>query len=110
MGRPRRWVDQPLPYLEEEAFGPVPARFRQYRYVNNSEFVAQACERGIELFAIVFEAQAWELPAGLVDGTVVAQTERRGVTKPTTVGLREFSQDTDRARGSRSATTSRTVW
>ncbi len=83
-----------LPYLEEEAFGPVPARFRQYGYVTESEFVHHARERGIELFAIVFEAQAWELPAELDDaGTVLAQTVTRGVGRPVRVGLREFGAD-----------------
>jgi hypothetical protein len=82
-----------LPYLEEEAFGSIPARFRQYGFVNDSEFIAHAKARGIDLFAIVFEAQAWEFPAEIVDGEVVAQNELRGVAEPTTVGLREFSQD-----------------
>jgi len=84
-----------LPYLEEEAYGPVPARFRQYGYVTESEFIAHARERGIELFAIVFEAQAWELPAELDDdGEVLALTVTRGVGRRTTVGLREFATDT----------------
>lgn len=83
-----------LPYLEEEAYGPVPARFRQHGYVTDAEFVAHARDRGIELFAIVFEAQAWELPAELVDGDVVAQTELRGAGGRATVGLREFSRGT----------------
>lgn len=84
-----------LPFLEEEAFGPIPSRFRQYGYVTESEFIAAARARGIDLFAIVFEAQAWELPAELdEDGEVVAQTELRGAGRPVTVGLREFSSDT----------------
>lgn len=84
-----------LPFLEEEAFGPIPSRFRQYGYVTESEFIAAARARAIDLFAIVFEAQAWELPAELDDdGEVVAQTELRGAGRPATVGLREFSSDT----------------
>lgn len=82
-----------LPYLEEEAFGQVPARFRHYGYVNESEFIAHAKQRDIDLFAIVFESQAWEFPAEIVEGEVVAQNEVRGVAPRTTVGLREFSSD-----------------
>ena len=83
-----------LPYLEEEAYGPVPARFRHYGYVNESEFIAHARERDIDLFAIVFESQAWEFPAEVVDGEVVAQNELRGAAPRSTVGLREFSAGT----------------
>ena len=83
-----------LSYLEEEAFGAIPARFRQYGFVNDSEFIAHAKDRGIDLFAIVFEAQAWEFPAEIVDGEVVAQNELRGAAPATTIGLREFSQNT----------------
>ena len=46
-----------LPYLEEEAFGDIPARFRQYGFVNDSEFIAAARARGIAVFGIVFECQ-----------------------------------------------------
>ncbi len=82
-----------LPYLEEEAFGAVPARFRQHGFVNDSEFIAYAKQKGIDLFAIVFEAQAWEFPAEIANGEVLAQNQLRGATAaPTTVGLREFSQ------------------
>jgi hypothetical protein len=83
-----------LPYLEEEAYGPVPARFRHYGYVSESEFIHHARERDIDLFGIVFESQAWEFPAELVDGEVVAQNEVRGAAPRTTIGLREFSSDT----------------
>jgi hypothetical protein len=87
-----------LPFLEEEAFGSVPARFRQQGYVNDSEFIAATRLRGIDLFAIVFEAQAWEFGAEVIDGEVVAQNELRGAAATTTLGLREFGQD----RGPRS--------
>lgn len=84
-----------LPYLEEEAHGPIPARFRQYGYVTDAEFIAEARERGIDLFAIIFEAQAWELPAEVdAEGDVLAQAELRGAGQRTWVGLREFSQST----------------
>lgn len=82
-----------LSYLEEEAFGQIPARFRQHGYVNDSEFIQHAKARGIDLFAIVFEAQAWEFPAEIVDGEVLAQNQLRGAAPASTVGLREFSSD-----------------
>ena len=83
-----------LPYLEQEAYEQVPARFRQHGFVNDAEFIAHAKRSGIDLFAIVFEAQAWEFPAELSDGEVVAQNELRGAGTRGTVGLREFSTDT----------------
>jgi hypothetical protein len=83
-----------LPYLAEEAYGPVPARFRQHGYVTDAEFIAHARDRGIDLFAIVFEAQAWELGAEMLDGELVALTESRGAGEPTRVGLREFADGT----------------
>lgn len=82
-----------LPYLEEEAFGRIPQRFRQHGYVNEAEFVAYARSHGIDLFGIVFEAQAWEFPAEVSDGQVLAQNQLRGVGTRTTIGLREFSTD-----------------
>lgn len=82
-----------LPYLEDEAFGAIPQRFRQHGYVNDSEFIAHARQRGIELFAIVFEAQAWEFEAELADGVVLAQNELRGVGERRAVGLREFGNN-----------------
>jgi len=84
-----------LPYLEEEAHGSVPARFRQHGFVTDAEFIAAAKERGIDLFAIVFEAQAWEFPARYgADGEVLAQNQLLGEHDGRTVGLREFSSDT----------------
>jgi hypothetical protein len=83
-----------LPYLEGEAYGEVPERFRQYGFVNDSEFVVQCNERGIAFFGIVFESQAWEFPAEVADGKVLAQNETRGVGERRWVGLREFSSDT----------------
>jgi hypothetical protein len=83
-----------LPYLEEEAFGAVPARFRQYGFVNDSEFIAAARERGIDTAGIVFEAQAWEFAAELSEeGDVLAINQTRGVGRPVYLGLREFGRD-----------------
>jgi hypothetical protein len=82
-----------LPYLEQEAFGPVDARSRFYGFVNDSEFIAACHERGIKVLGIVFEAQGWEFPVELSDDEdeVLAINELRGAGKPGWMGLREFS-------------------
>jgi hypothetical protein len=84
-----------LPYLEQEAFGPVDPRARFYGFVNDSEFIAAAQARGIKVFGIVFEAQGWEFPVELDDdeSTVLALNELRGVGHRDWLGLREFSSD-----------------
>jgi hypothetical protein len=53
-----------LPYLEEEAWGEVPPRFRFYGFVNDAEFIAECGRRGIKVFGVVFE-HAWEFPVEL---------------------------------------------
>lgn len=82
-----------LPYLEQEAFGPVSARDRFYGFVNDSEFIAACHEKGIKVFGIVFEAQGWEFPVELNDDEtqVLALNELRGVGHRGWLGLREFS-------------------
>jgi hypothetical protein len=82
-----------LPYLEQEAFGPVDARSRFYGFVNDSEFIAACHEQGIKVFGIVFEAQGWEFPVELSEDedAVLALNELRGVGKRDWMGLREFS-------------------
>jgi hypothetical protein len=84
-----------LPYLEQEAFGPIDPRFRFYGFVNDSEFIQECQKRGIKLFGIVFEVQGWEFPAELNDAedTILSLNESRGVGKPAWLGLREFSQN-----------------
>jgi hypothetical protein len=83
-----------LPYLEEEAYGEIPPRFRMYGFVNDSEFIRHAAARGIEVFGIVFECQGWEFPVEYdADGRVVALNELRGAGQRGWAGLREFSQD-----------------
>ncbi len=85
-----------LPYLENEAFGPVDPRMRFYGYMNDSEFVAECNKRGIKVFAIVFEVQGWEFPAVIDEATGeikrlnlhAQQEENHGW-----YGLREFSQN-----------------
>ena len=83
-----------LPYLEEEAFGPVPSRFRMYGFVNDSEFIAECGRRGIDVFGVVFE-HAWEFPAELneAEDTVLALNETRGAGTPSWLGIREFWDD-----------------
>jgi hypothetical protein len=84
-----------LPYLEQEAFGPVDARARFYGFVNDSEFIQAARERGIQVFGIVFEAQGWELPVELSpdEDEILALNETRGVGRRDRIGLREFGQN-----------------
>ncbi len=82
-----------LPYLEQEAFEQVPARFRQHGFVNDSEFIALCREAGIEVFAVVFEAQGWEVAARVADGEVAQLNLVDGAANGF-VGLREFSDGT----------------
>jgi hypothetical protein len=84
-----------LPYLEQEAFGPVDARSRFYGFVSDSEFIAACHERGIKVLGIIFEAQGWEFPVELTDAedAVLALNELRGVGKRDWMGLREFSSN-----------------
>ncbi|NED95870.1 hypothetical protein G1H11_11160 [Phytoactinopolyspora alkaliphila] len=84
-----------LPYLEQEAFGPVDARSRFYGFVNDSEFIDECHTHGIKVFGIVFEAQGWEFPVELNDSedTVLALNELRGTGHRDWMGLREFSQN-----------------
>ncbi|TDE59706.1 hypothetical protein E1295_02110 [Nonomuraea mesophila] len=84
-----------LPYLEQEAFGPVDARSRFYGFVNDSEFIAACHERGIKVLGIVFEAQGWEFPVELneQEDAVLALNELRGAGKRDWMGLREFSSN-----------------
>jgi hypothetical protein len=84
-----------LPYLEEEAFGDVPPRYRVYGFVNDSEFVEECGRRGIKVFGVVFE-HAWEYPVEVneAEDTVLALNETRGAGEVTGwLGMREFWQD-----------------
>ncbi len=84
-----------LPYLEQEAFGPVDARSRFYGFVNDSEFIAACHEHEIKVLGIVFEAQGWEFPVELSEDEdqVLSINELRGVGKRDWMGLREFSSN-----------------
>ena len=84
-----------LPYLEQEAFGPVDARSRFYGFVNDSEFIAACHAHDIKVLGIVFEAQGWEFPVELSEdeSEVLAINELRGVGTPGWMGLREFSSN-----------------
>jgi hypothetical protein len=83
-----------LPYLEEEAFGEVPPRYRVYGFVNDAEFIAECGRRGIKVFGVVFE-HAWEYPVELDDdeSRVLALNETRGAGRRDWLGMREFWQD-----------------
>jgi hypothetical protein len=82
-----------LPYLEQEAYGPIDPRFRFYGFVNDSEFIAACQRQGIKVFGIVFEVQGWEFPAELneEEDTVLALNETRAAGQPAWLGLREYS-------------------
>jgi hypothetical protein len=84
-----------LPYLEEEAYGEVPARLRFYGYMNDVEFIRECGKRGIKVFGVVFEVQGWEFPAELSEDEtrLLGLNVTRGEGKKGWYGLREFSQD-----------------
>ncbi|HEX8135570.1 MAG TPA: hypothetical protein VF880_19335 [Actinomycetes bacterium] len=83
-----------LPYLEEEAFGEVPPRYRVYGFLNDAEFIAECGRRGIKVFGVVFE-HAWEYPVELDEdeSRVLALNETRGAGRRGWLGIREFWQD-----------------
>ena len=83
-----------LPYLEEEAFGEVPPRYRVYSFLSDAEFIAECALRGIDVFAVVFQ-HAWEYPVELSDdeSVVLSLNETRGAGKRGWLGIREFWQD-----------------
>ncbi|MDR1798587.1 MAG: hypothetical protein LBR19_01670 [Bifidobacteriaceae bacterium] len=84
-----------LPYLEQEAYQQVPARFRLHGHVNDAEFLAACAARGIEVFGVIFEAQGWRFAAEYdQDGLLASVNETRGVGRPGSVGLTAFNQDT----------------
>jgi hypothetical protein len=84
-----------LPYLEDEAFGKIPPRFRLYGFMNDSEFIRECHKHGIKVFGIVFEIQGWEFPVELneAEDIIWSMNELRGVGKPGWIGLREFNQN-----------------
>jgi hypothetical protein len=83
-----------LPYLEEEAHGEVPGRYRVYGFLNDSEFIEECGKRGIDVFGVVFE-HAWEYPVELSDdeSEVLALNETRGAGRLGWLGIREFWQN-----------------
>jgi hypothetical protein len=84
-----------LPYLEAEAYEAVPPRYRQYGFLNDSEFARECRNRGVQAFSVIFCLQGWEFPAELSDGEdeVLALNELRGAGQRTWLGLREFTQN-----------------
>jgi hypothetical protein len=84
-----------LPYLEQEAYGPVPARFRVYGYLTDAEFIEECGKRGINVFGIVFE-HAWEYAVELNEdeSDVLQWNELRDPARKTSyLGMREFWQN-----------------
>jgi hypothetical protein len=83
-----------LPYLEEEAYGPVPARYRIYGHLTDAEFIEECGRRGIDVFGIVFE-HVWEYPVELNEdeNEVLAWNEVRAAGRRDWLGAREFWQN-----------------
>ncbi|BDZ51452.1 hypothetical protein GCM10025867_36930 [Frondihabitans sucicola] len=84
-----------LAYLEDEASAPIPARYRQYGFLKDSEFLDECRKRGVKAFSVIFSTQGWEFPVELNDAEdeILAMNELRGVGKPGWLGLREFTQN-----------------
>jgi hypothetical protein len=84
-----------LPYLEQEANAPIPARYRQYGFLKDSEFLAECRSRGVKAFSVIFSTQGWEFPVELTEDEdeILAMNELRGVGKRGWLGLREFTQN-----------------
>jgi hypothetical protein len=84
-----------LPYLEQEAWQEIPARYRLYGFVNDSEFIAACRTRGIKVFGTVYDIQGWEFPVELSpeEDRIHALNELRGEGKRDWIGIREFSQN-----------------
>lgn len=85
-----------LAYLEDEANAAIPARYRQYGFLKDSEFLEECRKRGIKAFSVIFATQGWEFPAELneAEDEILAMNELRGVGKRAWLGLREFTQNT----------------
>lgn len=83
-----------LPYLEEEAFGEVPPRYRVYGFLNDREFIQECGKRGIKVFGVVFQ-HAWEYPVELNqdESVVLALNETRDAGTRDWLGMREFWQN-----------------
>jgi hypothetical protein len=84
-----------LPHLEEEAYGPVPGRYRVYGYLTDAEFVEECGKRGIDVFGIVFE-HGWEYAVELDadESRVVQWNETRDPSRTSGyLGMREFWQN-----------------
>jgi len=98
-----------LPYLEEEAFGQVPPRYRVYGFVNDSEFIAECGRRGIKVFGVVFE-HAWEYPVELNEdeSVVLALNETPAPAGETGSGSGSSGRTATRGCGHPGRSTSRT--
>ena len=84
-----------LAYLEDEAYAPLPARYRQYGFLKDSEFLEEVRKRGVKAFSVIFSTQGWEFPVELNEdeSEILAMNELRGVGKRGWLGLREFTQN-----------------
>ena len=84
-----------LAYLEDEANAPIPARYRQYGFLKDSEFLEECRRRGVKAFSVIFSTQGWEFPAEFSEDEdeILALNELRGVGRRGWLGLREFTQN-----------------
>lgn len=84
-----------LPYLEHEAKGEVHPRMLYHGYMNDRDYIAKCREAGIDVFAVFYEAQGWEVPAVLSeDGKSFKRLNIVEENEPYDwYGLREFTQN-----------------
>ena len=82
---------------------PVTPRYRQYGFLNDSEFVKECHDRGIKAFSVIFCLQGWEFPAELSEDEdeVLALNELRGAGKRTGWGCGNSARTATRRSGSR---------
>ncbi len=84
-----------LPYLEHEANGQVPPRMLYHGYMNDADYIKQCKEAGLDVFAVFYEAQGWEIPVVLSeDGKSFKQMNVIDEKQEHDwYGLTEFTQD-----------------
>jgi hypothetical protein len=83
------------PVLEEEAFGTPGIRELIHGAMNDSEFIRLSRARGIEIAAVIFASQLWEvaIETNAEETQLLSMNFRRGAGTPGRFGAREFSQN-----------------
>jgi len=84
-----------LPVLEEEAFGTPGVRELLHGAMNDGAFIRLAHEREIEIAAVIFASQLWEVDIETSEDEtrLLSMNFPRGVGKPGRFGAREFSRN-----------------